>query len=315
MAEAFEFFGAVPREVWWDNPKTVAVAILRGRERTLNERYLALASHYNFEPLFCLAARGNEKPHVENRVKNLQRRWATPFPQAADLPALNAYLRGCCEADRERIASGQRETIGARFAQDQRAALALPARRFDACLRHERKVDKYQTVAFDGNRYSVPRRLGVHVRHGEGLCRSDRGYRRGPSDRGPRAVLCRGRADPRSPALSGHIEPQTSVPGARAPCSVTGSCHRSSSGLRSELEARHGALAGSRQFVRVLQLLGSHAVEQIATVIELTLARDGLQVDLILSRMERQRGVRCEELSADAALLDVPVVHVPTSRP
>ena len=24
MQQAFEFFGCVPREVWWDNPKTVA---------------------------------------------------------------------------------------------------------------------------------------------------------------------------------------------------------------------------------------------------------------------------------------------------
>jgi transposase len=66
--------------------------VLRGRERKLHERYAALASHYRFEPLFCLPARGNEKPHVENRVKNLERRWATPVPQAADLSELNAWL-------------------------------------------------------------------------------------------------------------------------------------------------------------------------------------------------------------------------------
>jgi transposase len=49
--QAFEFFGCVPKELWWDNPKTVAVTILRGRERRLNERYVVLASHYNFERL------------------------------------------------------------------------------------------------------------------------------------------------------------------------------------------------------------------------------------------------------------------------
>ena len=85
MVEAFEFFGCVPREVWWDNPKTVATAILKGRRRTLNERYAALASHYVFEPLFCMPARGNEKPHTENRVYDLQRRWATPVPTVKDL--------------------------------------------------------------------------------------------------------------------------------------------------------------------------------------------------------------------------------------
>ena len=158
LVEAFTFFGSVPRELWWDNPKTVATTILRGRQRQFNPRYLALASHYNFEPLCCMPARGNEKPFAENRVKNLQRRWATPVPKAEDLDDLNAYLRTCCLKDRERLASSQTETIGRRFEEDRRAALRLPERPFDACLSEPRKVDKYQTVAFDGNRYSVPRR-------------------------------------------------------------------------------------------------------------------------------------------------------------
>ena len=33
MVAAFEFFGGVPKEVWWDNPRTVATLILQGRER------------------------------------------------------------------------------------------------------------------------------------------------------------------------------------------------------------------------------------------------------------------------------------------
>jgi hypothetical protein len=35
MVAAFEFFDCVPKEVWWDNPKTVATLILQGRERRL----------------------------------------------------------------------------------------------------------------------------------------------------------------------------------------------------------------------------------------------------------------------------------------
>jgi transposase len=40
-AEAFAFFGCVPCELWWDNPTTVAVHVLRGRERLLHPRYPA----------------------------------------------------------------------------------------------------------------------------------------------------------------------------------------------------------------------------------------------------------------------------------
>jgi transposase len=57
MVAAWEFFGCVSREVWWDNPKTVVTDILKGRERRVHERYAALASHYTFEPRFCLPAR------------------------------------------------------------------------------------------------------------------------------------------------------------------------------------------------------------------------------------------------------------------
>lgn len=64
IVEAFAFFGCVPRELWWDNPKTVAPHIFVGRQRQLNERYQALSSHYTFEPLFCMVRRPQEKPHV-----------------------------------------------------------------------------------------------------------------------------------------------------------------------------------------------------------------------------------------------------------
>ena len=56
MVATFEFFACVPHELWWDNPTTVAARIFKGRQRKLNERYAALASHYNLEPLFCLPA-------------------------------------------------------------------------------------------------------------------------------------------------------------------------------------------------------------------------------------------------------------------
>ena len=47
MVAAFEFFGGVPREVWWDHPKTVATLILKGRERQIHPRYAALASGFD----------------------------------------------------------------------------------------------------------------------------------------------------------------------------------------------------------------------------------------------------------------------------
>ena len=105
MQQAFNFFGCVPREVWWDNPKTVAEELLTGRDRKMNPRYAAFASHFAFEPLFCMPASGNEKPVVENRVKTMQRRWGTPVPTAKNMDSLNVYLRQCCVNDQSRPAT------------------------------------------------------------------------------------------------------------------------------------------------------------------------------------------------------------------
>lgn len=163
MRAAFEHFGNVPKEVWWDNPKTIATAILVGRERIFHSRYSAFASHYNFEPLACMPARGNEKPHAENRVKDVQRRWATPVPSVHDLAERNVYILHCCEEDLDRIATGETETISQRFATEQARSLRLPEHAFDPCVQQHRKIDKYQTIAFDGVRYSVPRRYAFRA--------------------------------------------------------------------------------------------------------------------------------------------------------
>jgi transposase len=312
LVEAFEYFASVPYELWWDNPKTVAVAILQGRERKLNERYWALASHYNFEPLFCMPARGNEKPHVENRVKNLQRRWATPVPQAADRDALNAHLRRCCQQDHQRTASGRRQTIGQRFEQDRREALPLPPHRFDACVRQERKVDKYQMVAFDTNRYSVPRRWAFqavtvkgYVDHieivaaGQAVARHQRSYAEGEQILDARHYLA---TLSRKPACLDH-----------APVFRDWKLPAVFAQLRRLLEERHGKLAGSRQFARVLELLASDPLERIIEAIEQTLARDGWQVELILSRVDRlrERAAPCMGPSAGNTCPGFPVVRVP----
>ena len=146
LCEAFAFFGCVPRELWWDNPTTVAIHVHRGRERTLHPRYAALASHFAFAAKFCLPATPQEKPRVENRVKDLERQWATPVPQAADLAALNRHLRHCCVTARERTCGGNAETVEIRFERDRLAALTPPVHPFDPCVILPGAVDKYQTA-------------------------------------------------------------------------------------------------------------------------------------------------------------------------
>lgn len=278
--EAFRFFGSVPKELWWDNPKTVAKVILKGRERRLNEHYLALASHYNFEPLFCLPARGNEKPHVENRVKFMQRGWATPVPQVADLEELNQLLRARCVEDQERVVAGQSETIGRRLAEERERAIPLPDREFDAAVACTRKVDKYQTVAFEKNRYSVPRRYAfrtvtvkAYVDHLEifhehqPIARHARCYEQGKQVLDPLHYLV---TLERKPACLDHTAVYRDW---RLPAEFAQ--------LRDELEARHGRLAGAREYIRVLQLLAEHPTSRVCQAIMLCRRRSTLSAQAI----------------------------------
>jgi hypothetical protein len=314
LVEAFTFFDCVPRELWWDNPTTVATAILVGRQRKLHERYQALASHYNFEPLFCMPARGNEKPHVENRVKSLQRRWATPVPQVKDLVELNAYLRECCQQDLTRTAGRQSETIGYRYEQERLAAIALPAHRFDDCVSEDRDIDKYQTVAFDNNRYSVPRscafRMGTvkgYVDHievvvsGQVVARHERSYASREHLLNPVHYLS---VLGRKPAYLDH----TSVfKDWKLPAVF--------SELREHLEQQHGSHAGSRRFIRVLQLLAEHPLSRVQQAVE-SCRQAHWPVDLILGRTAQLAQSQaappttdCVEVRLDSGTL--PRVHVP----
>jgi transposase len=315
MVEGFEFFGGVPKEVWWDNPTTVAVTILSGRQRQLNGRYAALASHYNFEPLFCMPARGNEKPHVENRVKCLERRWATPVPKVRDLAELNGYLRRCCLEDRQRIATGETQSIGVRFERDLAAALPLPPHRFDASIDQPGKVDKYQTVAFDGNRYSVPRPWAFRtvtvkgyvdrvtaVAEGQVVARHERCYERGHQILDPLHYLA---TLGRKPACLDH-----------SPVYRHWKLPTTFSALRESLEAQHGRHPGARAFVRVLQLLAEHPIERVAEAIERTRQAEGPRVDLIVQQTEQLRRHQAES----AFRIDLPetlpaVPHVEVPRP
>jgi transposase len=66
---AFTFFGAVPQRIAYDNLKAAVARILVGSERVLSPPFLALASHYLFEPVFCRPRTGHDKGGVEARGK------------------------------------------------------------------------------------------------------------------------------------------------------------------------------------------------------------------------------------------------------
>lgn len=50
---AFAHFGGVPGTVRYDNLKPAVVRVMKGRDRTETERFIACRSHYGFDSFFC----------------------------------------------------------------------------------------------------------------------------------------------------------------------------------------------------------------------------------------------------------------------
>jgi len=282
LAEAFAFFGCVPRELWWDNPKTVAIHILRGRERTLHPRYAALASHYTLAPRFCMPVSPTEKPRVEKRVQDLQRQWATPVPRVADLDELNVHFHRQRLAARTRTCSDNSLSVAARFEHDRAAALPVPLHRFDACVIQPAQVDKYQTARFDRNRYSVPRRWAFRVVSVKGYV--DRVEVVGDGI----AVATHARSqkilDPlhflgvleRKPATLDHAPVYRDWP--LPPAFAT---------LRRSLEEKFGPHAGAKQYIRVLQSLAKHSIACVESAIAACLLRGEVDAAVILDAVRQ----------------------------
>lgn len=153
---AFAFFGGAPKRLIYDNLKTVVETIFLGKERRFNRRFMALASHYLFEPVACTPESGWEKGQVENQVGNVREWLFTPSPRFDGFVELNAWLAQRCEelAHRPHPAQASR-TIAACFAEEQSSLIPITAR-FDGHVDDMRRVSSQCLVSADRNRYSVP---------------------------------------------------------------------------------------------------------------------------------------------------------------
>jgi transposase len=153
---AFAYFGGVFNKVVYDNLKTAVKKILKGRERVEQEALVNFRSHYCYEPQFCTVAKGSEKGGVEGSVGFVRRNFLTPIPKSDSLEELNNYLLEKCLSHESRTLDGQVKTVGELHEEEKDKLLELPVTMYRNCTLHTAVVDKYSTVKFKRNRYSVP---------------------------------------------------------------------------------------------------------------------------------------------------------------
>lgn len=155
---AFAHFGAVPGRIRYDNLKPAVARVLFGRERTENERFVALRSHYRFDSFYCIPglAGAHEKGGVEGEVGRFRRRHLVPVPKVANLGELNEVLAAGDVIDDARHIAARRDPVGVAAAGEVASMTVLPDEAFDAATILAAKVDTKGRVSVRQSFYSVP---------------------------------------------------------------------------------------------------------------------------------------------------------------
>jgi len=94
---AFAHLGGVARRCVYDN-LAAAVRKIVGARRELTGRFLALVSHYLFEPDFARIGEGHDKGGVESRGKAIRLEHLTPIPRGDSQEAISRQLLGELDA-------------------------------------------------------------------------------------------------------------------------------------------------------------------------------------------------------------------------
>lgn len=154
---AFQALGGVPREILYDNLKSVVLERV-GDHIRFHPRILDLAGHYCFAPKPCAPYRGNEKGKVERQIRYLRDSFfaARRFASVEDL---NAQLaRWIAEVAHVRRAPGHADgrTVGDLLGEERLRLLPLPAHPMDCGRVLGVTSGKTPYVRFDLNDYSIP---------------------------------------------------------------------------------------------------------------------------------------------------------------
>ena len=152
---AFKHLGGVTQRCIYDNLKA-AVKRRLGIERELSARFLALCSHYLFEPCFARPGEGHDKGGVEARGKNVRLQHLTPIPGGQSLAEIAALLLKNLDAASATRADQQGRTVAQRFTEERALLRALPERAFEARQVEPVGVSRQALVRVDGAQYSVP---------------------------------------------------------------------------------------------------------------------------------------------------------------
>lgn len=155
----FATTGGVFKQMVYDNMRVAVARFVGPSEKEPTKALLQLRGHYSFSHRFCNAYRGNEKGHVERSVEYIRRKAFGLKDRFANVGEAELWLGSVLDklnnAKQISIGSSAKEM----FEEEKPVLSVLPPSKLVCSEQIQLRVDKYATISYRTNRYSVPDHL------------------------------------------------------------------------------------------------------------------------------------------------------------
>jgi transposase len=156
LKNAFEYFGACPRQIMVDNMKTAVLSHPMGQKPVFHPRFLDFAHHYGFEPVACNVRSPQEKGRVENGVGYVKKNFLNGI-QRDQFTGINLAAHEWMNEIANVRTHGQTKKRPVDLMQDEKAQMIpLPIHPYDIGVQRIVCANSQFRVIVDTNRYSVP---------------------------------------------------------------------------------------------------------------------------------------------------------------
>jgi hypothetical protein len=265
---AFAHIGGVPARCVYDNlSPAVRRVMLPGR--LLTARFMALASHYLFEPCFARPGTGHDKGGIEGRGKVIRYQHLVPIPRGKSIEELATQLLKDLDVRAATTRNAEGRSVAERFAEEQPLLRTLPVRPFEPRLAVSLTANSKALVSYDGATYSVPshwKSLQLQAYVGPTdvrfVCRDEIQVRRRVGRREKNIQYVDYLAElRRKPQAVRQVAPQ-----------LLGALSEPFSELWRLLEKAHGGREAGRVFAKVLGAVVEHGEESVANALRKAIA-------------------------------------------
>lgn len=156
---SLEYFGGIPREIWFDNMATVMIK--EDKHKKVHNEIKQLGSDLGFIPILCQSRRPKTKGTVENLAKLCDRllSYNNEFETLEDLiKIVNTFNEECGKEKSQ----AHNKIVNDVFEEEKKYLIPLPNKnileKYKQTIEY-RKVSQDSMIIYRGNRYSVPTRF------------------------------------------------------------------------------------------------------------------------------------------------------------